>query len=212
MKVEVPTSAQQIPLENYQEYAKLEEPTQIDMISTLLGYDTSVIKRFKAHSVDELTQAIGSIFNKEFNLVLRFKMFGTEYGFIPNLDDATYGEIDDIREAISDIQTWHKAMAVLYRPVTDRAGRKYKIEEYQPGKYDQIMKQIPLSYALGAQVFFWTLTADLLSCTPSAMREEVQANTLGSSKNGEDIIQQLHWLEMTGQELKKLVEGTFTPA
>jgi hypothetical protein len=139
-------------------------------------------------------------------------MDGVEYGFIPNLDDASYGEVDDIREYISDIDTWHLAMGVLFRPIKGKKGDKYLIEDYEPGKYAEKMKRMPINVAIGAQVFFWTLITDLLSCIPSAMREEAvtEERMLDFSKSGADITQSLAYLEMISQELKRSAKEMFT--
>ena len=41
-------------------------------------------------------------------------MRGVEYGFIPNLDDMSFGEYVDLDTYIGDWQNIHRAMAVLY--------------------------------------------------------------------------------------------------
>jgi hypothetical protein len=212
MKLPVPKDITQIPLEAFQKLNKIEEPTPVDTISCLCELNPRIVRAIKARSIDDITNHLNTLFDRQFGLVQRFKMNGVEYGFIPNLDDATYGEVDDIRNFIGDVKDWHRAMGVLYRPVTDRKGRKYKIEKYDPGKYDEVMKRMPINAALGAQVFFWTLITDLLNCIPNAMMEAGEVNTNGFSLNGQDITQHLAWLKVTSQELKKSVALTFTPA
>lgn len=215
MKIQIPNTIDQIPLEAFQKLQKLENPTEVDTIATLCELNPKLVRAFKARSVDEISQHLNTIFKREFKLVRRFKMDGVEYGFIPNLDDASYGEIDDIREYISDVEQWHLAMGVLFRPVKASLKDKYQIEEYK-GKdtYAETMKRMPINVAIGAQVFFWTLITDLLSCIPSAMREEVvtEERTLDFSKNGADTIQSLAYVEMISQELKKSVAGMYMSA
>ena len=46
-----------------------------------------------------------------------------EFGFIPKLDNISLGEFVDLDSYMSDWDNMHKAMAVLYRPVTFR--KKY---------------------------------------------------------------------------------------
>ena len=134
MKIEVPGSTAHIYLEGFQELDKYEKPDKVQTISSLLGYDTAFIRTWKSRSVDQVYNIISELFSRKHGLVRRFKLGNVEFGFIPNLDDASYGEVDDIRNTISKIETWHKAMAVLYRPVVQSKGEKYMIEKYEPGK------------------------------------------------------------------------------
>ena len=77
------------------------------------------------------------------------------FGFIPNLDEITLGEFVDLDNYIGDWEQMHKAMAVLYRPITFRKGDLYLIEDYEgTDKYAGIMKDSPVNVALGAVVFF----------------------------------------------------------
>lgn len=210
MKIEVPKSAAQIYLDGFQELNRIKEPDVVDSISCLLGYDRSLVRRFTARSVEEVSSAIQECFNRKFTLVKTFDMGRTTFGFIPNLDDATYGECDDIRAFLSDIQSWHKAMAVMYRPVKFARGEKYLIEDYVPGKYDEVMKGAPMDVVMGAQVFFWNLTSDLLKHIPNYTKEEVMKERHGSGKSGADIITLYHLLGETGKQWKQLLEKTYT--
>ena len=77
------------------------------------------------------------------------------FGFIPKLDDISLGEFIDLDNYIGDWQQIHKAMAVLYRPITFQKGDLYLIEDYEGSdKYSEVMKDAPVNVALGAVVFF----------------------------------------------------------
>ena len=102
----------------------------------------------------------------------------------------------------------HKAMAVLFRPLKQKQGHKYLIEEYEGShKYSEVMKQMPLSVVLGAMVFFYNLTNELLNYIPNYLEKEVvKEQMIGqiSQENGEAIQNYIHLLKETLQDLKKL--------
>ena len=57
-------------------------------------------------------------------------------------------------------QLMHKAMGVLFRPITYKRKGKYLIEDYESSdKYD--MKNITLDIVLGSLVFFYDLKNEL---------------------------------------------------
>jgi hypothetical protein len=69
----------------------------------------------------------------------------------------------------------HKAMAVLYRPVTARVANRYDIEKYEGSdKYANKMLDIPLDIAVGAMLFFWTLGSDLSQASLKSLAMENQ--------------------------------------
>ena len=78
---------------------------------------------------------ISKCFEEETPLIRKFTMTGTDgasidFGFIPDLENMTFGEYVDLDNFITDWQSMHKAMAVLYRPITFEKNDKYLIEEY----------------------------------------------------------------------------------
>jgi hypothetical protein len=74
----------------------------------------------------------------------------------------------------------HKAMSVLYRPVTMRKGDKYLIEEYNGTDDAESMKQMRLDVVMGSIVFFYNLNNELLQTILNYLNREVpnQMNTL----------------------------------
>lgn len=209
MKLAVINSLRDVPLQNWQRLMTLEEPSENATISALLDIDEEILRHLKSSSVADLSAHIKELFNRQYNLVRFFELDGEEFGFIPNLDKASHGEIDDITDFISKHETMHKAMAVLFRPVKASKGRgaekRYRIEDYEPGKYDEVMKRCPLDIALGAQVFFYRLIADLLNSIPSYMADQILeiAGSENFQKNGAGIINSLHSLGVISQEWKR---------
>ena len=130
------------------------------------------------------------------------------FGFIPKLDDITLGEFIDLDNYISDWQDMHKALAVLYRPITFKKNNLYLIEEYEGSdKYAEVMKDAPVNVALGAIVFFYRLGNVLSSyladsLTQQMMKDQELIEDLG--QNGDGINQYTQSLKEISQNLEKL--------
>jgi hypothetical protein len=136
------------------------------MIQIFCGIDLKFVLMMSFKDIEDITGKIGSLFNDKYKLIQRFKLDGLDFGFIPNLDNMSAGEVIDLDAYISDWQKMHKAMSVLFRPVVQKLSDKYIIEKYEGSdKYSDIMKNLPLDIALGAMVFFWDLGKELLNST-----------------------------------------------
>jgi hypothetical protein len=170
MKVEinVPENLEQITLEQYQRFMTIYDRKDIDefflmqkMIQIFCKVELAKVVFFKASDIKEIIASLHETLNKAPKFTKRFSFAGTDYGFIPNLDEITMGEYIDLEENLQDWGNLHKAMAVLYRPVIMEKGDRYTIEKYQGIKNESIMKEIPAEYALGASLFFWNLRTEL---------------------------------------------------
>jgi len=202
MEIQVPTDLSEITLGQYQEYIALESPTEVDTISIFMNIDRSAVKTIKATSMDSLVEDINKLFKTEQRFLNRFKISGKEFGFIPKLDDITYGENKDISSYMK-WDTMHKAMAVMYRPIILKQRRKYLIEDYEGShKYSEIMKSAPMNVVMGAMLFFSNLMNDLLNYIPNYLEQE--ENKLLLESNGVDIQKFTHLLKGTLQDLKAL--------
>lgn len=185
VKVKIPTSLQDITLGQYQDYLQymsdFNEETgnivdlQKDLISSICLIDRELVGKMKASMVMEATSLIMNIMNEVKNpqpLISTFKLGEIEYGFIPNLEDASFDEWTDLDSYLKHPDDYHILMAVLYRPVTVKKRRGYDIEEYDvtDGRED-IMKAAPLSYFIGAYSFFASLGTTLLEVIPSCLEK-----------------------------------------
>jgi len=137
----------------------------------------------------------------------RFFIDKQEFGFIPSIEEITVGELNDIDNYISDWSQMHKAMAVLYRPITATFGSRYEIEKYEGSdKYADKMKGIDLDIAIGAMLFFWTLGNDLSQATLKSLEKEEGMNLaplLNFLKNGDGFQSTINSQEETLSSLKK---------
>ena len=182
MKVDiyVPTSLSEITLEQYQKFEKMNTEENQDTnflmhktVEIFCNLDLKDVAKIKYNSVKSIIDDLNNLFVKSSELIPTFKMGGLEYGFIPVLDDMTLGEYIDLDDTFGSWDTMHKAMSVLYRPVTLERNGKYQIEEYKGGDNADDMKRMPLDVVMSAMVFFWNLNNELLQTTLNYLSKEL---------------------------------------
>jgi hypothetical protein len=114
---------------------------------------------------------------------------------------------------MKDWTTMHRAMAVLYRPVTKEKGERYDIEDYTPDEgREELFKQMPVSVALGAMVFFYRLGNVLAQHTLSSLAKAVKTSTQGKPSSGSDgdgIPPSMLWLQEMSQSLRQSLDYLF---
>ena len=221
MKTEIviPTSLSEIPLKSYQEFMKVVEKSNDDefigqkTIEIFCGLKMKDVVKVKWSDVKSLTLHLNEIFKAKPKFQATFKIKDMEFGFIPNLEDMTFGEYIDLESNISNVETFHKAMAVMYRPITKKVKDRYEIFEYKgTDEFSEVMKYAPLNVVLGATVFFSTLGSDLVQHTLTSLETEIKKNpkimTLAKERNlindGDGTIQSMRFLRETLQSLMKL--------
>lgn len=172
VKILIPTSLSEIKLSQYQKFVKIasenEEGKFLNqkLVQIFCNTDLNIVAKMKQKDLNFAVTTITELFNKIPELVTIFKINGTEFGFIPNLNDMSSGEYMDLDGYITDWDDSHKSMAVLYRPIKQKLGSKYLIEQYEgTDKYSQIMLDAPMDVVLSSKVFFWTLGRELLKST-----------------------------------------------
>jgi hypothetical protein len=221
MKTEIviPTSLSEIPLKSYQEFMKVVEKSNDEefigqkTIEIFCGLKMKDVVKVKWSDVKSLTLHLNEIFKAKPKFQATFKIQETEFGFIPNLEDMSFGEYIDLESNISNVETFHKAMAVMYRPITKKVKDRYEIFEYVgTDEFSDVMKYAPLNVVLGATVFFSTLGSDLVQHTLTSLEKEIKKNpkimTLAKERNlikdGDGTIQSMRFLRETLQSLMKL--------
>jgi hypothetical protein len=169
------------------------------MVEIFCRLDLKDIARIKYQYVNSIVSDLNNIFNAKTELIQTFKLKGIGYGFIPKLDDITLGEYIDLDNNISDWETMHKAMAVLYRPITLQKGDRYQIEEYTAKEDTEKFKDMPLDVVMGSLVFFWSLSSELLQTTLKYLAKEMEGNLTiqqrqALEESGVGISQSMGWL------------------
>jgi len=217
MKIEVniPESLKEIKLRDYQKFVRTCKDSndelfiQQKMIEIFCGVPLLSVLKMKLSDVEDITNHLNNLFTKQPNLTRKFDIAGLEFGFIPNLEKITFAEYIDLDTYIADFDNMHKAMAVLYRPIVDKRKDTYSIEEYTGSDaYSEIMEHVSMEVVIGARVFFWNLSNELLTAIPTYLEKEVsKMNTrkaTNSGANGDGINQSIHLLKETLQDLTKL--------
>lgn len=226
MKLElvIPESLSEIPLMHYQKYmvvASNKDNSDLfisqKMIEIFCGIELKQVVNIKLNDVIDLTQHFSKLFSKKLDLKRTFEIQGIKFGFINELEDISFGEYIDLENNIVDVQNWHKAMAVMYRPIKEQKGDKYTIEKYSgTANYAELMKYAPLDVVLPASVFFWTLGSELLTATLSYLEKKmtkkdskILAKQLNLENDGDGINQYINSLKETLQNLTTLQNNRF---
>ena len=214
VKISIPTNLNEIKLSQYQKFLKIvhenEESDFLNhkMVQIFCGVDLNIVDAMRQKDVEDAVNTIGGLFKQMPPLQQKFEMNGTTFGFIPNLDDMSSGEYMDLDGYITNWDDMHRAMAVLYRPIKQKLGEKYLIEDYEgTERYAEKMKDMPLDVVLGSVVFFWHLGKELLKSTMDYLVENPQIATLNKAnleKGGDGILQSMHLLREMLDDLMKL--------
>lgn len=193
MKLEltIPTKLSEITLAKYQAFLTVansnDDPEFIQqkMIQIFCGVDLQNVAQIRNKDVNEISEMLSNMFKQDHKYIPTFKMGGVEFGFIPNLDEITNGEYIDLTKYISDWDNMHKAMAVLYRPITKKLGKdKYDIQPYQGTiTYSEVMKYAPLDAVLGSIVFFYNLANELLHSTLNYLESNQEVMNIAQPHN-----------------------------
>ena len=168
IKLNVPEDLSEITLAQYQRWIKIAEKQeevntfyQQKMIEIFCNANLQDIMQMRLKDIQEITTHLDSLFNNTPEFQPLFKLEDEEFGFIPKLDEMTFGEYIDLDNYLADWQQMDSAMAVLFRPVTYKRKGKYLIEDYVSSeKY--VLSEMPLNVVLGSLVFFCDLKNELL--------------------------------------------------
>ena len=138
----------------------------INTITALSDIPAKYVKALSMKHISTILEKVADIQATE-ETVLKdvITLGGKNYGFHPNLDELTIGEYADIESFIEQgfENNMPEIMAVLYRPIIDREGKKYTIEAYD-GKIEERVKEIKKMKAKDVQaalVFFWNFASVL---------------------------------------------------
>ena len=217
LEISIPTELKEIKLAQYQAFLKIakdnedEEFLNQKMVQTFCNIDLKDVAEIRFKDVLEITAALGKMFNvQSHRFINRFKLGGVEFGFIPDLEDMTFGEYTDLDTYIGDWENMHKAMAVLFRPITKKGlNNTYEIEKYNGSiTYSDVMKHAPLDVVFGANVFFYNLGNELLKSSMTYLENNKEIQTFlqqhNLEKDGDGIVQSMLLLKETLQDLIQL--------
>jgi len=158
----------------------------------------------KLSDANRIANLISNMFEEKPDLVKSFYLGGVEYGFVPDLDEITLGEYIDLDTYMGDWENIHTAMNVLYRPIKQKLGDKYLIEDYNVETKDLLL-HMPMDAVFGSIIFFYRLGIELSQTMMNYLenKEEKQLlDVLDLQRNGDGIQAFTDSLEEILQDLK----------
>ena len=202
LQVNVPNRLTEIPLSDYVKYLKVIDANEEDEYSEVFIHQKVLeifckvplieAVEYKMSDIRKVVNIITITLNEQPDLVHTFKLGDTEFGFIPKLDDMTFGEYIDIDRNLGDWENLYKVMAVLYRPIKQKVGGKYLIEEYKGDRYYDAMIHTPMDAVISSMVFFYNLGKELsvamtnyldqMGMEDSTLQATLQASGVGISR------------------------------
>ena len=214
IEIEVPSNLSEITLSQYTRYLKLIETNKdvdnidrfmsLKMLDIFCNVPYKEAVKLKITNVNRVVDHLVEILNRQPELVQTFKIGDTEFGFIPKLDDMTFGEYIDLDQFLGNWDNMYKAMAVLYRPINKRVGKFYNIKEYTGDSYWEAMMLTPLDAVFSSTVFFYHLGIDLSKLMTNYLAEDQTQETLHKDleRNGVGINQFTHSLKEMLDDMK----------
>jgi len=194
--INIPESLNDITLKQYQKWLKIAEDKKLDnflqqkMIEIFCNVELKKVLQMKATDVSEICTSINKLFTNDCKLITKFDHNDKQFGFVPKLDDMSFGEYIDLDTYMADWQNMHKAMSVLFRPIEYKKKEQYLIEDYESAnKYD--LQNMSLDIVFGSLVFFWALRTELqkhiLSYLANQTEVKVPQELRDSLQNGAGI-------------------------
>lgn len=196
LTINIPESLNEVTLKQYQKWLKIADGKEVDnflqqkMIEIFCNVPLKQVLQIKAIDVSSICESINKLFEQKPKFIDRFNHNGKQFGFIPKLDEMSFGEYIDLDTYLTDWEQMHKAISVLFRPITLNKKEQYLIEDYEGSdKYD--LQNVTLDIVFGALVFFWNLRSELLKCMVNYLEKQtdlkIPPHLLDSLKNGVGI-------------------------
>jgi hypothetical protein len=181
IKIKIPTSLADITLGQYKQYEKIIETNKDDdiserfvnlkMLEIFCNITYQQATALKLIDYDYIVNQLHDVLKQQPQLVMRFTMGDSEFGFIPDLEEMTFGEYIDLDTYINDAKNIEKAMAVLYRPITYKQGEKYVIDKYKGDLFHDAMLNMLIDAVVSSIVFFYNLGIELSNVMMTSLEQ-----------------------------------------
>ena len=198
IKLNVPNKLSEIALSDYVKYLKIldinEEDENSDVfvqqkvLEIFCGVPYNESLEFKMSDVSKIVNVINNTLSEQPSLVKSFKLGDTEFGFIPKLDDMSFGEYIDIDTNIGDWDNMYRVMSVLYRPIKQKSGEKYLIDEYKGDLYHDAMRHTPMDAVISSLVFFYNLGKELSMAMIDFLEMETEGDSMQLQTSMSDTV------------------------
>lgn len=183
VKVNIPANAKAVTLAKYIDYQNAVD--KLEQVHIITGKSTESIRLLQSHVIDEIImqfEAAIKLGSSDFERKVR--VGAIELGFVPNLNELTFGEYVDLDSACGEVYKGgkingaaaHKMMCILYRPVKAKFGKYYDIEAYHPNakrKYEDDVLQLSLDHVLNVLLFFSSLEIELYNTSLEYLAKEI---------------------------------------
>lgn len=185
-EITVPSSPMEIPMSRYQAFQLLSDEQRFDFVklfSCLTGCTEAEARYVQASDVQRSIKALIAALNEtNVELIQKYEHNGTVYGMEPQLDEINFAMMSDLCTAFESPETWHKVLAILYRPVVreHRAfGGMYAITPHQAigdayKERQEIFKNAPAALFIGVRAFFLNGSMDLERFTRASLLPTVE--------------------------------------
>lgn len=229
LKLTIPTSLDEIPLLHYQKYMDIckgsddAEFLGQKMIQIFCGIELKEVVKIEFNDMLELVNHFNKLFSEIPKIKSTFKINELELGLIPNFDKISWEEYIELETHFLNFDSFHKALAVLYRPVIEKKKEQYLIAPFNNvEEFSDLMKYTSLSVALSSHVFFLNLEKELLTATINFLEKslakltttnmEILAKRLNFPNSGAGISQYIKSLKETLQSSMKSLNSNYLPS
>lgn len=187
-KYELPTEWNEVSISQYSKLMKVldnEDASEIEVIvrtlEALVGIESRVLTKTPLKYLKSVYIELAILTSKEpaNHLKKVIEIDGVEYGMIPDFNDLTLGEFVDLDNYLQD--SWNnlvKIFAVLYRPIVERKGDKYIIEDYTlkdiKERREIFSDKLSIDTAFGAMIFFYDIGSKLIENMVSSLEMQNQ--------------------------------------
>lgn len=183
VKVKIAANAKAVTLGQYIDYQNAVD--KIEQVRIITGKSTESIRLLQSNIIDEIIMRFEAAIKLGSNTFERKVDCGLyKLGFIPNLQEMTFGEYIDLDTACTDLYKDNtinaasalKMMCILYRPIKASFGEYYDIEKYNPNdvrKYIENVKKMTLDHVLNVLVFFSSLEIELYNSSLEYLAKEI---------------------------------------
>lgn len=216
MDILLPERLSEMPLCRYQEFIKVQKNSNDNefiaqkMIQIFCGIELTEVAKIKLVDLNQIIMHFHKMFKEKPQLIRQFKIKNIEFGFIPKLDDISFGEYVDLEHYLKDWDTYHKAMAIMFRPIKEKYKDKYSIVDYEPNEdMQELMKFAPLDVAISSSVFFYNLGIELLKALSTFLQKNLkEMKTLMNTQNEHNSESIGDGIQASMQLLKGILQGS----
>ena len=209
LDIKIPESLNDLTLLQWQKISKvasIKNVTELDIgikiLEVVYGIPKDYIDKMHSKDITNLIAEYQKAIDNKPEFKSKFKLNDVLYGFIPNLDEITAGELIDIDSYSKGVDSNHKLMSILYRPIIKQSGTDYEVEKYAGANGN--LKNMSLGIALAAQGFFLTLGNELIQSIVASLRvENPQLLNKALRKSGVGISQLTHLQGATFLDMMK---------